>query len=37
VYNDTEHTGSLLDTGYPGGAKQRQVTVKFTRLFDLAR
>jgi hypothetical protein len=37
VYNDTEHTGSLFDTGIPGGANQRRLTLKFTRLFNLAR
>jgi hypothetical protein len=37
VYNDTEHLGSLVETGIPGGAKARQLVVKFTRLFNLGR
>ncbi|MDH3206972.1 MAG: carbohydrate binding family 9 domain-containing protein [Gemmatimonadota bacterium] len=37
VYNDTEHIGSLARTGIPGGARQRQIVIKYTRLFDLTR
>jgi hypothetical protein len=37
VYNDTEHLGSLERTGIPRGPQSRQLIVKFTKLFDIAR
>lgn len=35
VINDTEHRGSLARTGILAGPRQRQLVVKYTRLFDL--
>jgi hypothetical protein len=37
VYNDTEHRGALERTGLVSGPKQRQLVVKYSRLFNLAR
>jgi hypothetical protein len=37
VYNDTENTGSLADTGFRRGPLDRTFIVKFTRQFDLTR
>ena len=34
VWNDTNHTGSLERTGIIGGPKQRQLVVKYSRLFN---
>ncbi|WP_420447077.1 DUF5916 domain-containing protein [Candidatus Palauibacter sp.] len=36
VWNDTNHTGSLERTGIMAGPKQRQLVVKYSRLFNLA-
>ena len=35
VWNDTNHTGSLERTGIMAGPKQRQLVVKYSRLFNL--
>ena len=35
VWNDTSHTGSLERTGIMAGPKQRQLVVKYSRLFNL--
>ena len=37
VWNDTSHTGSLDRTGILAGPKQRQLVVKYSRLFNLTR
>ena len=37
VWNDTNHNGSLERTGILAGPKQRQLVVKYSRLFDLRR
>ncbi len=37
VYNDTEHVGPFARTGIPAGPRQRQLVVKYSRLFDLTR
>ena len=37
VYNDTEHLGRFVDTGVPAGPRQRQLVVKYTKLFDFTR
>ena len=37
VYNDTEHLGRFVRTGIPAGPRQRQLVVKYTRLFELNR
>jgi hypothetical protein len=37
VWNDTNHTGSLERTGILAGPKQRQLVVKYSRLFNLNR
>lgn len=37
VYNDTEHLGRFRRTGVPAGPLQRQIVIKYTKLFDLAR
>ncbi len=37
VYNDTEHFGSLARTGLPYGPQQRQLIIKYTKLFDFTR
>jgi hypothetical protein len=37
VWNDTNHTGSLERTGILAGPKQRQLVVKYSRLFNLTR
>ncbi len=36
VWNDTRHAGSLERTGIMAGPKQRQLVVKYSRLFNLA-
>ncbi|WP_420461486.1 DUF5916 domain-containing protein [Candidatus Palauibacter sp.] len=36
VWNDTSHTGSLDRTGIMAGPKQRQLVVKYSRLFNLS-
>lgn len=35
VYNDTEHLGRFARTGIPFGPTQRQLVIKYSRLFDL--
>ena len=35
VWNDTNHTGSLERTGILAGPKQRQLVIKYSRLFNL--
>ena len=35
VYNDTEHLGRFLTTQVPAGPLQRQLVIKYTRLFDI--
>ena len=37
VYNDTEHVGPFDRTGIIAGPRQRQLVVKYSRLFDLTR
>jgi hypothetical protein len=37
VWNDTNHRGALERTGILSGPKQRQLVIKYSRLFDLAR
>lgn len=37
VYNDTEHLGRFAQTGIPAGPRQRQLVVKYTKLFELTR
>jgi hypothetical protein len=33
--NDTEHTGTLERTGFAAGPRQRQIVIKYSRLFAL--
>ena len=35
VWNDTDHRGSLERTGIVAGPRQRQLVVKYSRLFNL--
>lgn len=37
VWNDTNHRGSLERTGLLAGPKQRQLVIKYSRLFNLTR
>ncbi|MDH3224647.1 MAG: carbohydrate binding family 9 domain-containing protein [Gemmatimonadota bacterium] len=37
VLNDTHHQGSLERTGIVAGPKQRQLVVKYSKLFDVTR
>ena len=37
VYNDTEHIGYFDRTGFARGPKQRQLVLKYSRLFELTR
>ena len=37
VWNDTNHRGSLERTGLLAGPKQRQLVVKYSKLFNLTR
>ena len=37
VYNDAWHYGTFADTGIPAGPRQRQLIVKYTKLFDFTR
>ncbi|MEE2668621.1 MAG: DUF5916 domain-containing protein [Gemmatimonadota bacterium] len=37
VYNDTEHLGEFARTGILAGPRQRQLVIKYSRLFDLTR
>lgn len=37
VLNDTDHRGSLERTGLIAGPKQRQLVIKYSRLFNLTR
>ena len=37
VYNDTEHLGTLARTGFAGGPRQRQLVIKYSKLFELSR
>ncbi len=37
VYNDSAHLGRFLTTGVPAGPLQRQLVIKYTKLFDLTR
>ena len=37
VYNDTEHLGEFARTGIVAGPRQRQLVIKYSRLFDLTR
>jgi hypothetical protein len=37
VYNDTNHRGSFERTGIVAGPKQRQLVIKYSKLFDLTR
>lgn len=37
VLNDTEHRGSLSRTGIAAGPRQRQLVIKYTKLFDFTR
>ncbi len=37
VYNDTEHLGYFDRTGFLHGPKQRQLVIKYSRLFELTR
>ena len=37
VYNDTNHTGTFERTGIPAGPLQRQLVIKYSRLFELTR
>ncbi|MCG8470164.1 MAG: carbohydrate binding family 9 domain-containing protein [Gemmatimonadetes bacterium] len=37
VYNDTNHRGSLERTGIVAGPKQRQLVIKYSKLFDFTR
>jgi hypothetical protein len=37
VVNDSEHLGALNRTGLAAGPRQRQVIVKYSRLFELSR
>jgi hypothetical protein len=35
VYNDTEHLGSLDRTGIERGPQERQLIIKYTKMFSL--
>jgi hypothetical protein len=37
VYNDSEHLGRFADTGVLAGPRQRQLVIKYTKLFDITR
>ncbi len=37
VWNDTNHRGALERTGIVAGPKQRQLVIKYSKLFDLTR
>jgi hypothetical protein len=37
VYNDTEHLGQFDRTGISSGPQQRQLVIKYSRLFELTR
>jgi hypothetical protein len=37
VYNDTEHLGEFERTGIRSGPRQRQLVLKYSRLFELTR
>ena len=37
VYNDTEHLGQFARTGISAGPQQRQLVIKYSRLFELTR
>lgn len=37
VYNDTEHLGTLERTGFRAGPRQRQLVIKYSKLFQLSR
>ena len=37
VWNDTNHVGAFERTGILSGPKQRQLVIKYSRLFDLGR
>ena len=37
VWNDTNHRGSLERTGIVAGPKQRQLVIKYSKLFNLTR
>lgn len=37
VYNDTRHYGSLSRTGRAAGPRQRQIVIKYSRVFDVVR
>ena len=37
VYNEGWHYGTFADTGLPAGPRQRQLIVKYTKLFDFTR
>jgi hypothetical protein len=37
VYNDTEYLGDMDPHGFPAGPRQRQLVLKYTRLFDATR
>ncbi len=37
MLNDTNHRGSLERTGLIAGPKQRQLAIKYSRLFNLTR
>lgn len=37
VYNDTEHLGDIMTTGFRSGPRQRQLVIKYTKLFDITR
>jgi hypothetical protein len=37
VYNDSWHYGPFQETGFPAGPRQRQLIVKYTKLFDFTR
>ncbi len=35
VYNDTEHLGEMDPFGFARGPRQRQLVIKYTKLFEL--
>jgi hypothetical protein len=37
VLNDAEHLGSLERTGLPGGPRERQLIIKYSRLLEFSR
>jgi hypothetical protein len=37
VFNDSYHQGQFENTGFPTGPKQRQLIIKYTKLFDFTR